>query len=97
MYIMTATIITSSSRHKFKWFSGITITFGVKVEHKVQTTRVHNTARSLMDVNRDGYRDQINIGYKVCDLGLFPAYHNTIRCSLKVHEHNSLLTVSNLN
>ena len=58
-YIVT---IKSWSRHDcIKCISGIPITFWVTVESKKFTFKlhVHNTARSMLDVNRSGYRAQI--------------------------------------
>ena len=36
---------------------------------------VHNTAISMIDVNRDKH-ECMNSGYRVCDVGLFPVFHN---------------------
>ena len=54
----TVNIITSWLRRDSQ---GIIINnFGVTVESKFKLyTPIHNTARSMNDVNRDGYRDQI--------------------------------------
>ena len=56
---MTVTIITSWAKHDYKCISGITWCQGYIQKDQVKTTHVHNTAWSMMDVKRDGYRDQI--------------------------------------
>ena len=87
---MTVAIITPWSMHDCKCISGIPITFmcqGCIQKVQVQTTHVHNTARSMMDMKRDGYRDQIasmsvNIDYRLWDVGSFHNMHvGTIHCS----------------
>ena len=87
--------------HDHKCIGGIPITFVLWLNPVFKYT--HNTARSMMDMNRDGYRPWV---YELWlrDVGLFPAFHNMcIYVTLIVHEDikwhmntNYLLTESNI-
>ena len=55
-------------------------------------THVHNTARTMIDVNRDGYRDQIvsmSVRTLPTEYVMFSAFHNTyvdtIHCMKGLH------------
>ena len=73
----------------YYYYSDIPITFCVKVLSKTIMFKLHiimhNNARAMMDMKREVLIVSINIGYRVWDVSLFPAFHNmyvgTIHCS----------------